>query len=746
MATVNGNNGPNTLAGTSDADVVNAYGGNDTVTAQGGNDTIYGGRGDDSLSGGTENDLIFGEDDNDRLFGDAGNDTLVGGAGNDTLHGGDGSDLADYSGSSAAVNVNLTTGVVSGGAGADRVTGIENVTGSAQDDTITGDGAANVLTGGDGSDSITAGGGADTVYGGAGDDAINGEGDLLVNGGFESGQAANSWSGNTVAGWQSATGQFETWGSGFNSAGVTDGGSFIELDHNSKSVDRIWQDVQTGSGETYTFSIDAMQRPGSPTNSFEVWWNGSLVTTITPGTAWGTHSFSVTGTGGSVRLEIRELASEDDSFGVLLDNARLLTSASDDVLDGGAGNDTINAGGGNDVVSGGADNDSIDGGAGNDVLSGDDGDDTVAGQDGDDQISGGAGHDSLDGGAGNDTLDGDAGNDVLSGGYGQDKLIGGEGADTLDGGEDADYLSGGADDDVLSGGAGDDVLEGDEGADVLDGGEGSDTISGGTGSDTFYAGSGDEVHGGEDKDGSDQDVLDLSAYGFKGVQVVYDPLNPENGTVVFLDPDGNPTGKMTFTDIERVVRCFTPGTMIQTERGLRPVESLRVGDRVMTRDNGLQPVKEILRRELTRGELVTRPELRPVRIAAGALGAGVPARDITVSPQHRMLVEDAKAELLFGEAEVLVPAIHLVGRPGITQDYGVKGATYIHLRFARHEIVMAEGTWSESFQPGPAFGPGQEAVQAELLALFPALRSQVVPVISARRSLKSFESRALFAA
>jgi Ca2+-binding RTX toxin-like protein len=605
MATVNGDNAANTLVGTSDADVVNAYGGNDTVLSS---------------------------------------------TGNDTLHGGDGND------------------------------------------------------------SITAGGGADTVYGGAGDDLIDGEGDLLVNGGFESGQADKSWAGNTVHGWQSATGQFETWGSGFNGAPVTDGGSFIELDHHGKSVDRIWQDVQTGADETYTFSIDAMQRPGTATNSFEVWWDGELVTTITPGTTWGTHSFSVTGTGGSVRLEIRELASQDDSLGILLDNARLLTSASDDVLDGGAGNDTINAGGGDDVVSGGDDNDVI------------------------------------DGGTGNDTLDGDAGDDVLKGGDGRDKLVGGDGADTLDGGADADYMGGGAGDDMLSGGDGDDLLEGDDGADVLDGGEGSDTLSGGTGSDTFYAGSGDEVQGGEDKDGSDQDVLDLSAYGFKGVQVIYDPTNPENGTVVFLDADGNPTGKMTFTDIERVVRCFTPGTMIQTERGMRPVESLRVGDRVMTRDNGLQPVKEILRRELTRGELVTRPELRPVRIAAGALGAGVPSRDITVSPQHRMLVEDAKAELMFGEAEVLVPAIHLVGRPGITQDYGVKGATYIHLRFARHEIVMAEGTWSESFQPGPAFGVGQEAVQAELLALFPALRSKAVPVISARRSLKSFETRALFAA
>jgi hypothetical protein len=160
----------------------------------------------------------------------------------------------------------------------------------------------------------------------------------------------------------------------------------------------------------------------------------------------------------------------------------------------------------------------------------------------------------------------------------------------------------------------------------------------------------------------------------------------------------------------------------------------------------LQPLREVLRRDLTRGELVTRPELRPVRIAAGALGQGLPARDMVVSPQHRMLIEGPRAELLFGEPEVLVPAVHLVGRPGVRRDSGVTGATYIHLRLDRHEILRTEGAWSESFQPGGALLAGQAAVQAELLALFPALRSLAVAAPAARRSLKSHESRALFAA
>jgi hypothetical protein len=116
-----------------------------------------------------------------------------------------------------------------------------------------------------------------------------------------------------------------------------------------------------------------------------------------------------------------------------------------------------------------------------------------------------------------------------------------------------------------------------------------------------------------------------------------------------------------------------------------------------------------------------------------------------VSPQHRMLVSTARAEMLFGEAEVLVAAVHLVGRPGITRAR-VAQVSYIHLLFDQHEIILADGVWTESFQPGTATLDGMDAPQrAEVLALFPQLAwGALFP--AARITLKAHEARVLLSA
>ena len=118
---------------------------------------------------GIENVIGTGHDD--TLTGDAAANVLTGGAGSDTLTGGAGTDTADYSGSGAAVTVDLSSsGAQSGGdAQGDTLTSIENVIGSGHDDTLTGDAAANVLTGGAGGDTLTGGDGNDTAdYSGSG--------------------------------------------------------------------------------------------------------------------------------------------------------------------------------------------------------------------------------------------------------------------------------------------------------------------------------------------------------------------------------------------------------------------------------------------------------------------------------------------------------------------------------------------------------------------------------------------------
>jgi Hint domain len=81
-----------------------------------------------------------------------------------------------------------------------------------------------------------------------------------------------------------------------------------------------------------------------------------------------------------------------------------------------------------------------------------------------------------------------------------------------------------------------------------------------------------------------------------------------------------------------------------------------------------------------------------------------------------------RAQLYAGEDEVLVKAIHLVRAGHLSQDHSGAPVTYHHLLFARHEIIRAEGLWSESYYPGPTTLAAHDAeVQEELLSLFPEL-------------------------
>jgi hypothetical protein len=185
--------------------------------------------------------------------------------------------------------------------------------------------------------------------------------------------------------------------------------------------------------------------------------------------------------------------------------------------------------------------------------------------------------------------------------------------------------------------------------------------------------------------------------------------------------------------------------MIACEGGERLVEDLVPGDRVMTRDHGLQELRWVGKKPLDRAALAAEPKLQPVLIRAGALGAGLPARDMRVSRQHRMLVTGPRAELLFGSDEVLVRAEHLAHLPGVALAVDTE-VTYLHLLFDRHEVVLSDGTWSESFQPGDRTLAGMDdAAREELFRLFPDLASGA-PYAAARPTLKRFEAKVLTAA
>ncbi|MDO5606240.1 MAG: Hint domain-containing protein [Paracoccus sp. (in: a-proteobacteria)] len=168
--------------------------------------------------------------------------------------------------------------------------------------------------------------------------------------------------------------------------------------------------------------------------------------------------------------------------------------------------------------------------------------------------------------------------------------------------------------------------------------------------------------------------------------------------------------------------CFATGTLIETANGPRPVETLVAGDLVMTRDHGLRALAWAGGRRLTARHLDLCPNLRPIRIRAGALGPGIPATDLTVSPQHRVLVASRIAERLTGSAEVLVAAKHLCAMPGISVTVPADGIGYHHILFDRHEIVRSNGCWTESLFTGPvALNSVSPAAQREIRALFPGL-------------------------
>lgn len=179
------------------------------------------------------------------------------------------------------------------------------------------------------------------------------------------------------------------------------------------------------------------------------------------------------------------------------------------------------------------------------------------------------------------------------------------------------------------------------------------------------------------------------------------------------------------SDISRVTPCFTPGTLIATDRGQRPVETLRRGDKVVTRDNGLRRIYWIGRRDLGHDDLRKVGALQPVLVRAGALGEGLPARDMLVSPNHRFLqhLDPVAGNARQGAEEVLIPARHLIDNRRIRQAQTL-GVSYIHLLCDRHQVILANGAWTESFHPDDkVFAELDDDRRNELLGLFPDIET-----------------------
>ena len=163
----------------------------------------------------------------------------------------------------------------------------------------------------------------------------------------------------------------------------------------------------------------------------------------------------------------------------------------------------------------------------------------------------------------------------------------------------------------------------------------------------------------------------------------------------------------TGTDIFlTTVACYCRGTLIRTASGEVAVEELAIGDRVMTLSGEAKPIRWIGRRVYDGRFIAGNRAVLPIRVAAGAIADGVPARDLFLSPTHALYIDG-----------VLAPAEYLVNGASIAQAESVDEVEYFHIELAAHDVIFAEGAPAESYVDCDNRGIFQNA--DEFAALYP---------------------------
>ncbi len=147
------------------------------------------------------------------------------------------------------------------------------------------------------------------------------------------------------------------------------------------------------------------------------------------------------------------------------------------------------------------------------------------------------------------------------------------------------------------------------------------------------------------------------------------------------------SGTTSFTTT--VTPCFAAGSRIRTERGDRPVEHLKEGDRVAVLRDGAIAYTPVIWTGHRRLNLRTHPQPQtaaPVRIRRGAIGENLPERDLVLSPDHCLFL-DGK----------LIPAKSLINGMTIVQERDVPAVHYFHVEVEPHAVLLAEGLPVESY-------------------------------------------------
>jgi hypothetical protein len=182
--------------------------------------------------------------------------------------------------------------------------------------------------------------------------------------------------------------------------------------------------------------------------------------------------------------------------------------------------------------------------------------------------------------------------------------------------------------------------------------------------------------------GATADITDNTTYGFTSSQIANGPANvTDNNLLPISEAPSLPT--------QPPFPCFAAGTRILTSDGHVPVEALRVGQEVVVAHHGervSRPIKWVGSRSV---DLAThpKPELAcPVRVRRDAFADGIPRRDLLLSPDHAVFVDDT-----------LIPARLLINGGTITQDMTMRQVRYHHVELKAHSVILAEGLPCESY-------------------------------------------------